>query len=440
VIEERIHTLKAMNRELEDLSCKGLNQLNRRSFLASLAYLSVASILAGCQDKSQNILSIRAIKKSIPRALIQAFRREIRGSQVLDFDFVAQRQDCFDLLQKWQREIRQSEVKESVQPTGESRFPNLFSRQNSTRVEPPPSLCQLGHYWLDRAIALETISPLNRLEPAWEKLAARSPVDWSYRPPFPPMSQAQTEEVIPRVASRSLWGVPYRWSSTAIAYRTDKLGDWQPRDWSDLWENPKLRGRIVLPDSPREVIGLVLKSLGSSYNTEHPEQVKDLPAILKALDEQVLTYSSTEYQQALMLGDAWVVVGASQDIAVMPEYGRTVAAVVPESGTALWADLWVQPRASAGQEDAERNAIAQRWIEFCWQPDIATTLSLTSGAASPGLFGIDRDQLPAQLRDDALVLPPDQVLAKSEFLRPLASPEAVERYRKLWQDLRQPTT
>lgn len=434
-----------MNEGLSTLSRQGLNrfsQLNRRSFLASLAYISLASIVSGCQPKSQNVLSIQALKKSVPRALIQAFQREIRGSLALNFDFVAQRQDCFDLLQKWQREARQSESNPSALPPEESRSP-LFSRQYRPSVEPPPSLCQLGHYWLDRAIALDTIAPLDHLEPVWTQLAGRSPFEWSYRPPFPavnPVNPTDPTEIEPRIASRSLWGVPYRWSSTAIAYRTDKLGDWQPRDWRDLWENPKLRGRIVLPDSPREVIGLVLKSLGASYNTENPGEhlthIQEVTAILKALNAQVLTYSSTEYQQALILGDAWVAVGSSQDIAMMPEYGRTVAAVVPESGTALWADLWVQPRVSADQDNAERDAIARRWIEFCWQPDVATTLSLTSGAASPGLFALERDQLPAQLREDALVLPAESVLAKSEFLRPLASPDAAERYRQLWRTMR----
>ncbi len=425
-----------VNQALERLSAKDLSHLDRRSFLAYVACLSAATLLGGCQGKSQNNLSIQTVKKSVPRALIQAFRREIGGSLALDFNAVAQRQDCFDLLQKWQREAMQSEVKGSVQSADRSSSSTMFSRDRKAPINPPPSLCQLGHYWIDRAVVLDTIAPLDRLESSWSTLAARSPFDWSYRPSLPPATNSQPGEVTPSLASRALWGVPYRWSSTAIAYRTDKLGDWQPRDWADLLENPDLRGRIILPDSPREVIGLVLKALGESYNTDRPDQVQGLPEMLATLGEQVLTYSSMEYQPALTMGDAWVAVGASQDIAQMPEYGNTIAAVVPESGTALWADLWVQPRANAALEDTERDAIAQRWIEFCWRPEIAITLSLTSGSASPGLFSLDRDQLPPGLRDNALVLPPDRVLAKSEFLQPLTSPEAVDSYRQLWQTLR----
>ena len=38
------------------------------------------------------------------------------------------------------------------------------------------------------------------------------------------------------------------------------------KDWKDLWQ-PKLAGRISMVNSPREVIGTVLKYMGASYNS-----------------------------------------------------------------------------------------------------------------------------------------------------------------------------
>jgi len=38
------------------------------------------------------------------------------------------------------------------------------------------------------------------------------------------------------------------------------------QDWADLWR-PDLAGRISMVDSPREVVGAVLKYMGTSYNT-----------------------------------------------------------------------------------------------------------------------------------------------------------------------------
>lgn len=38
------------------------------------------------------------------------------------------------------------------------------------------------------------------------------------------------------------------------------------QDWSDLWR-PEFSGKISMVDSPREIIGTVLKYMGASYNT-----------------------------------------------------------------------------------------------------------------------------------------------------------------------------
>lgn len=40
------------------------------------------------------------------------------------------------------------------------------------------------------------------------------------------------------------------------------------QDWSDLWR-PELTGKISMVDSPREIIGAVLKYMGGSYNTKN---------------------------------------------------------------------------------------------------------------------------------------------------------------------------
>lgn len=67
-----------------------------------------------------------------------------------------------------------------------------------------------------------------------------------------------------------MWAVPYRWGSMVIAYkksqfRKHKLAPIE--DWSDLWR-PELAGRISMVNSPREVVGAVLKFMGASYNTQ----------------------------------------------------------------------------------------------------------------------------------------------------------------------------
>lgn len=40
------------------------------------------------------------------------------------------------------------------------------------------------------------------------------------------------------------------------------------QDWADLWR-PELAGKISMVDSPREIVGAVLKYMGASYNTHN---------------------------------------------------------------------------------------------------------------------------------------------------------------------------
>ncbi|NJR31940.1 MAG: extracellular solute-binding protein [Chamaesiphon sp. CSU_1_12] len=112
-----------------------------------------------------------------------------------------------------------------------------------------------------------------------------------------------------------IWGVPYRWGTTVIIYRRDKLTEANipiPQDWADLW-NPQLRQRISLLDRSREVIGLTLKKLGYSYNTTDLDRVPNLKAELAKLHQQVKSYSADRYLQPLVIGETWVAVGWSLD-------------------------------------------------------------------------------------------------------------------------------
>ncbi len=54
------------------------------------------------------------------------------------------------------------------------------------------------------------------------------------------------------------------------------------QDWKDLFR-PELAGKVAMVDSPREVVGAVLKSLGASYNTKDFD--KEVPGGREAVKE-----------------------------------------------------------------------------------------------------------------------------------------------------------
>lgn len=73
-------------------------------------------------------------------------------------------------------------------------------------------------------------------------------------------------------------------------------------DWSDLLQ-PRLRGRIGFTDSPRELVGVALKTLGMSYNGRPSDLARAgitlhaLQERLKELHEQVSVSTTTGVKQ-----------------------------------------------------------------------------------------------------------------------------------------------
>jgi len=392
--------------------------MKRRSFLMGASALALGQLASGCGNRQSTALNVGLLQNSIPVQLLAEFRRTLESPVRLKFDPQAQLKDIYQNLRVWKR---QSDNPESSPG---------FSLPLINRKPPAiANLVTLGDYWLESAIGEQLIQPLELVElSGWEQLPPR------WQAIVRRNRQGQLDE------SGLIWGAPYRWGTVVIAYRRDKFEElgWTPTDWSDLW-NPELRDRISLLDSPREVIGLTLKKLGSSYNTKDLSQVPNLKTELLDLHKQVKLYSSNHYLEPLVLGDTWLAVGWSTDILSLRGRDRQIQAVVPRSGTSLWADLWVQPavqKTAAESPDSETfTSLTQQWIDFCWRQQSAIDISLLSHAASPILVTLNPATLPDSLRKSSVLLPEPSILEASEFLYPLPQ-EAIEQYLELWQEIR----
>ncbi len=383
--------------------------MNRRSFLRGTTGLVLSQLLVGCGSKNQIKLNVQLLKGSIPSQVVNEFRKSLQQKVQLKFAPVEQIQNLFQQLQGWQKQ-----PKTTQEP--------IWSRFVPFRQSPTPvaDLATLGDYWLKTAIEQKLIQPLEEteirqlkhwsaLDERWQKLVTRN-------------EQGNLD------TQGKIWAAPYRWGSTVIIYDRDKfqkLG-WKPQDWSDLWRD-ELRSRISLLDQPREVIGLVLKKLGKSYNTENLDTVPDLEKELRTLNQQAKFYSSNNYLEPLIMGDTWLAVGWSSD--VIPILGRypQLAAVVPQSGTAIWTDLWIRPTNIA------KSDLSSQWIDFCWQPDIAKQIALLTKSNSPISTNIVPTDIQEPLRN--LLQNNSEVFAKGEFLLPLP-PLVAKQYESLFTKIK----
>jgi putative spermidine/putrescine transport system substrate-binding protein len=388
-------------------------RLSRRYFLYASTATALNQLLAGCSN-STTVLQILFLENSIPGQLIGDFEQTVAKTRKVDFQPQAQLEQIFVSLHSWQQASK-----------SEEKTPGLFDKifKKSTIY---PGLTSLGDFWLATAIQQNLIQPLSVENlTSWQKLPN----------PWQKLVQRNNQGYL--ATEGKIWGAPYRWGSTIIAYQSkqlDKLGI-TLKDWQDLWQ-PALRDRISLLDSPREVIGLTLKKLGYSYNTENLNSIPNLEAELLALHQQAKLYSSDHYLEPLVLGDTWVAVAWSTDILPLLKQYPEIKFIIPQSGTSLWADLWVKPQISEITKTNDHLAAIESWIDFCWQSKAAQQISLFTSGISPILRSLPTKELSSNLQNNIFLNSEVLHSEKSEFILPL-KPETQQQYRDLWLKIRQ---
>ena len=387
-------------------------QLSRRCFIQVLGATALSQILIGCSN-AEATLQVLFLAYSIPQQLITDFRRTTNETRKVKFRPQTQIGQIFDFLYN---------LKQSKKSANKNQ--NITSKFFSKSVV-YPRLTTLGDAWLSSAIKQNLIQPLSVDNLAnWQKL----PASWH--------KLSRRNNLGNLSDDGQIYGAPYRWGSTVIAYRSDKLSS-PPTDWADLWQ-PELRDRLSLLDSPREVIGLTLKKLGLSYNTNDLDSVTNLEAELLALHRQAKLYSYDHYLEPLIIGDTWAAVAWSTDIIPLLQRYPEIKFVIPQSGTSLWADLWVKPQISQAStvEPEADSEIIEAWIDYCWQPQAAKQISLFTDGISPILSTLEPSEIPLDLQENVFLNSAVLQSDKSEFLYPLNS-QTEQQYRDLWLKIRQ---
>jgi putative spermidine/putrescine transport system substrate-binding protein len=132
------------------------------------------------------------------------------------------------------------------------------------------------------------------------------------------------------------------------------------------------------------------------------------------------------------MGEVWASVGWSNDIIPILSRNRNIKAVIPSSGTSLWSDIWVAPK---NNNISTLSEIAQRWINFCWEPEMVNLISLFTNASSPMINNLNNKQLFPEVINNPLLCLQPSIFNKCDFIEPLSIEEQKE-YIKLWLEIK----
>jgi spermidine/putrescine transport system substrate-binding protein len=234
------------------------------------------------------------------------------------------------------------------------------------------------------------------------------------------------------------YSVPYATTVTLLGFNATRLAELSlPGDtWALIFEPEylrKLKGKVTVLNSQRELMAAALRYLGHSAGDTDPAHWRAARDLILRAKPYWATFSNSTYIKELAIGNIWVAHGYSNDMfrarADALAAGRPFAIgfAIPKEGAVLAVDNFVIHQSS------RRPDLAHRFIDFMLQGNNAADVSNLIGAGNP-----NRAALPfikPEVAGEAAIFPPPETLAQLEMLRDL-EPRQRRLMSRLWTEIK----
>ncbi len=207
------------------------------------------------------------------------------------------------------------------------------------------------------------------------------------------------------------FSITKNWGTLGIMWNTEKVTE-DIQSWDDLWKiAPKYSGKIIVVDSPPDVLGAALKYIGASWNSSDKAELDKALAKLLEIKPYIRSFD-TNYFGRLANDEVYIVVGYNGDAfnvnAQRAEAGKpeSIKYVVPSEGSNVWEDSW------AVLKDAPHPKAALAFINYLLEPEVQAWETNYTHYASP-VPGADKFIEP-DVRNNPAVYPSADAIKKLE--------------------------
>jgi spermidine/putrescine transport system substrate-binding protein len=180
----------------------------------------------------------------------------------------------------------------------------------------------------------------------------------------------------------------------------------------------------ILDDS-RDALAMSLLSLGKDPNSIVEADINAAADQLIAMKKHA-HFDSETYLRELSAGNLVAAQAFSSDFVIAKGQNPNLEFVLPAQGAMRWIDCLVIP------DRAPRPGRAHEFISFFLEPSNAAVVSAGAkvDTGNAGAF----DLLPTDVRNNPVIFPPADVLAKLSFLEDLG--DAEELYSDAWKRIK----
>jgi spermidine/putrescine transport system substrate-binding protein len=184
------------------------------------------------------------------------------------------------------------------------------------------------------------------------------------------------------------YSVPYAYSLTILGYNVQKMRELGlPTDtWAVIFEPKyleKVRGKVTVLDSQRELFAAALKYLGYSANESDESKLKQARDLILRAKPYWAAFNAASYFKELTVGNIWLAHGYSNDFFTAQQdaakAGRrfAVAYATPKEGAVFALDNLVM------HKSGKRPDLAQQFIAFWLEGGPSAELTNMIGAGNP---------------------------------------------------------
>jgi spermidine/putrescine transport system substrate-binding protein len=207
------------------------------------------------------------------------------------------------------------------------------------------------------------------------------------------------------------YSMPYTWLVLGIGYRKAAMprNAPVPNSWRYLFDSPQFSGKIALLSESADLIRLSAKYLGHSVNNIPPEMLTRIEQMLIRQKPHVKAFHEDDGQDLLASGEVDVVLEYNGDIAqlMQGQGGEAFDFVVPQEGTLINSDCLCIPTGAPHPEEAHA------FINYLL--DAEAGKKITEEILYPTPNAAVRNLMPDEYKNNPVIFPPTDVMAKSEY-------------------------
>ena len=244
---------------------------------------------------------------------------------------------------------------------------------------------------------------------------------------------------------RDLWydpggkySVPYATSVTLIGYNREKMRELGlPTDtWALIFEPrhlAKIKGKVTVLNSQRELLGAAMRYLGYSVQERDPARWDEAKAVILRAKPYWAAFSNSTYIKDLAIGNIWVAHGYSNDMFRAREDARaahrpfSIGFETPKEGAIFAVDGFVLHRSG------KRPDLAHRFIDFMLEGRNAADVSNLIGAGNPNAAAMA--YVNPGIAGDRAIFPTPADLAHLETVRDF-DPALRRTLSRLWTEIK----